>query len=511
MWFHGDEWDVLVTRDGADLASVFEATNFLHWTTIPVLFYRAMFQVVGLRHYLPYQVPAIALHLLAAVLLRRIMIRSEVDAWIATAAASLFALFGTAHQNLFWAFQISFNGALAMGLLQLDLATHDGPVNRRDVGGLAAGAIGLMCSGVAIPMTMTVGIATFIKRGWKPAAFHTVPLGLTYAVWWLGYAQTSEATDRSRGTPAQWIDFIWIGLRSTFANLGQIPGVGIVLAVVLVLGVGLVWRSAQSHGARVQRLAAPLALVVGAVAFLWITALGRVAAGLGPFDVVLGTELANSSRYLHVVAALCLPAIAVGADEFRRRWAFLGPVAVLIFVVGIPGNINEFVDPVSTRLSERPQQATRAQVLALSESPLLDDAPGDYVPYLAVTPMTVDWLRQQVADGNLPDPGDVSPQLRADADALLAFVPTLEREARCVTLADPSAATVLGPGEQLSFTAAPRTTVTLVYVTPEGLEAAPRLLPVDLVSIVEAVADDITVRVEPDPAIERVERCSPAD
>ena len=52
---------------------------------------------------------------------------------------------------------------------------------------------------------------------------------------------------------------------------------------------------------------------------------------------------ARSSRYLHVAAALCLPAIAVGADALLRRWRAIGVVAAALLVMGIPGNVDLIV------------------------------------------------------------------------------------------------------------------------------------------------------------------------
>ena len=47
--------------------------------------------------------------------------------------------------------------SLVFGVAQLLLADHDGPVDRRDWLALAAGLIGLMCSGIAVTMTIVVG------------------------------------------------------------------------------------------------------------------------------------------------------------------------------------------------------------------------------------------------------------------------------------------------------------------------------------------------------------------
>jgi hypothetical protein len=132
--------------------------------TLPVLAYRGIWTVFGLR-YLPYQVLAVALHLTAAVLLRVIMRRAGVGPWLSTATAAVFEFFGAGAENILVAFQIAFVGALVFGLTHLILADHDGPLDRRDGFGLLAGFCGLMCSSVAISMVVAVGIAVLLRRG----------------------------------------------------------------------------------------------------------------------------------------------------------------------------------------------------------------------------------------------------------------------------------------------------------------------------------------------------------
>ena len=57
----------------------------------------------------------------------------------ATVVASILVFFGSGYQNIVLPFQMSLVGSLAFGLGHLLLADHDGPVDRRDAFGLAAG------------------------------------------------------------------------------------------------------------------------------------------------------------------------------------------------------------------------------------------------------------------------------------------------------------------------------------------------------------------------------------
>ena len=89
---------------------------------------------------------------------------------------------------------MAWGASLVLGLTHLLLADHDGPIERRDWLGLLAGLAGVLCSGLAVTMTLVVGLAALIRRGWRAALFHTAPLGLLYVVWWLAFARGEYST-----------------------------------------------------------------------------------------------------------------------------------------------------------------------------------------------------------------------------------------------------------------------------------------------------------------------------
>src|SRR5204863_7602041 len=110
---------------------------------------------------------------------------------ISTPAATLFLYLAAAEQNILWAFHITFTGALAFVFAQLLLADHDGPLDRRDWLGLAAGLGAITCSGVGVTMVGVVGVAALIRRGWRVALLHTVPLLGLWLIWRDHYASHS--------------------------------------------------------------------------------------------------------------------------------------------------------------------------------------------------------------------------------------------------------------------------------------------------------------------------------
>jgi hypothetical protein len=415
-WFAQDEWAALVGAHGLFRPWIG------HWVTLPLLVWRGLYQLFGLRTYLPYEMVLVVLHLTAAALLLVVIRRLGVNAWIATVAASLFALFGAGWQDIIWAFQIDFVGALVLGLTHILLADHDGRIDRRDWLGLLAGCAALMCSGVGVIMALVVGLATLTRRGWRVALFHTLPLAALYVAWWFGYDRTN---DQALGASdlGSLVRFSWIGYRTAFEDLGQLTGVGIALAVLLVVGLAVAWAPLDLAHLR-TRAAVPAALLVGALVFDIVTGWQREV--FHQFKV----SYAGDSQYAYIFVAMALPALAVAADAIGRRWRPLLPVVVVVFLIGIPGNFEAFATAPSGLFRTEAETSYRQTVLALATVPVARQVPrstkiydltGLFLPNPPPGDVTLGWLLDQKAEGRLPSTGTLDPVVEADATLSLAL------------------------------------------------------------------------------------------
>jgi hypothetical protein len=399
-WFFHDEWNVLINVDGGDAGSLLRPTNE-HWTTLPKALYRVLFNLFGLNSYTPYQLVSISCHLIAAALLRVVMRRAGVSAWMATLVACVFLLFGAGDHNILRAFQVTFIGALVFGLVHILLADHDGKINRWDWLGLLAGVAALMCSGVGIAMVAAVTASALIRRGWRAALFHLLPLAAIYLLWFFTYADDGY---ESPSSPLRKVaSFALATTTATFDAIGHYAVVGVLLGLVLVVGLALAWS--KPFGVDVRRRAAPTAgLLFGALCFVGLTAWSRAE---------LGAAFASQSRYVHIVAALCLPAVAVGADAIARRWPVLVPAVVVLLLVGIPGNVDTTFHQTGRG---RGQRSDRDVYLAFAHVPAAALAP-DWVrpdPNSAAQ-LTLGWLRAAMAEGRLPNPRNIDPEVEREA------------------------------------------------------------------------------------------------
>jgi hypothetical protein len=410
MWFYLDEWDFLSSRTVFNVGDLFRAHNE-HWVTIPILVYRGMWWVVGLRSYRPYQLIIVLMHLGAAYLVRVIMRRVGVRPWTATIVACMLVFFGAGYQNIILPFQMTLVGSLIFGFVHLLLATHDGPLDRRDVWGLAAGLCGLMCSGIGVSMVIAVGAAVLLARGWRLALLHTVPLAAAYVVWYASIGHVGY--NGYRAGPGQILGFLRTFIAAGFSAMGHNRGLGFVLGLLLIGGLLVAWRPLDRAEFR-RRAAMPLGLLVGAVALLGITGLGR--AGTSSF--------LEKSRYLHLFIAMTLPALGVAADAVMRRWkaTWVSVVVIVALVAGIPANLNVMVNYMHKGIV-RNQVPYKAMMLTLPRVPIATEVPREVKPdQLLAHFVTIGWLLDGVKSGRIPKPSSITAANATMATLRLSFL-----------------------------------------------------------------------------------------
>jgi len=388
LWFQNDDWDFLVSRRAGNLHSLF-SPHTGHWVTLPILVYRLWWSIFGLRDFVAYQVLIVGLHLVAAGLLRVVMRRAGVRPWLATLAAAAFVCFGAGYENILRPFQITLVGSLVFGLAHLLVVDRDGPLDRRDLLGMSFGLAGLLCSGVGVVMVVTVGAVVVLRRGWRVALVQTVPLALIYTVWWFAIGHTQSLPSRGVGEA---IRFAWRMVTASIAAAGQVSGLGVVLAAILVIGFVLAARRAGARQLR-STMAAPFSLVGGSFVFVALTATTRA-----------GTFLPNASRYLYLVVAFALPAFGVAIETIMRsrRWLVV-PISAIVLVAAV-GNVRALVDYTHSPAVQY-EPAFRRMVLT---APLAHVA--KQVPPKArfesggagAARITIGWLLDNVASKHIP-------------------------------------------------------------------------------------------------------------
>ncbi len=418
QWFFLDDFDFLAVRRLGSWSDLMQPHNG-HWSTLPIIEYRTLYNVVGLNHYWPYQVVAVLGHLTVAVLLYLVMRRARVHPWIATAAGVLFLFFGAGASDIESAFQIGFTGAMAFGLAFLVLVDHPQPDRRRDVVGVVCGLAALLCSGVGVAVVAATGVAVLLRRGWKVALTLVGPLAAVYVVWYLTYG--TQARQPGRPTLTEIRVFVWGALSNPFGQLGQVPLLGWVLAAVLVAGAIVAARTLPRDELR-DRFSATIGLLAGLVVFILVTTVSRAAlAHLG------ADGGARASRYVYVDAAFVLPTIAAAATVLARRRPLLVALACVLLLVGLPGNVDQLWPRGVARLT----LGSPGLVAAIAGSPLLAGTPASAQPSQFLFPgMTAGWLRNAVADGKIATDATVTPADARGASLALSLSQVSKRTRR---------------------------------------------------------------------------------
>ncbi|MGH9177629.1 MAG: hypothetical protein ACRD0N_03620, partial [Acidimicrobiales bacterium] len=427
QWFFGDEWEFFANRlEGG--GRVLFAPHNEHWSTVPILIYRALYEAAGLRTYVPYVAVLVVAHLAVVHLVWRVMRRTGTPPLIASALAAVLAVLGSGSENLLWAFQIGFVGSVALGLVHILLVDHDGRFGRRDVLGWAVAVVGLACSGIAVTMTAVAGLVVLLRRNLNDAVLTVVPPAGVYLLWlaWIGHEglrDQGSTLDRALGVPS----YLWTGLSFAVERGSGIPGAGPALVVLL-----LVWLVRQD-GLRSPAAAVPTAMAVGAGLLFAVIGMGRSNHGV---------EQATSSRYVYIAVALLLPAIGLALSSgVLRAPARQAAVAALLGLVLLQG-----LDDLRTSAAaegDRERQI-RAQVMAADQLVASGEALVGPQPEPRYTPdLTVDVLRRLRADGALPAGVEVTDRDRLAAATQLQLAVTTTAPAPAGT---PSLPTLAGRG-----------------------------------------------------------------
>jgi hypothetical protein len=335
--FFYDEWDFIYAyRPGESSTSIF-FPHGEHWSTIPILIWKALFVLVGLRSHVPYQAIVVGAHV-ACVLALFALIRRRSGDLPAFAAALILLVLGTGSKEIVLAFQGNQTLSLALGLLAL-LMVEGGPaVSSRwriaAISGLLL--LSLMSSGLGLGFVVAITVELLLDRSHRHLLLAIpAPLGI-YIVWFLAYGAIGSPCDgcpsaladiRAIG-PGYLVDvarFVAIGLGASIMGLiglieAQVAPL-IVQAGVVALAALLAWHWYLQGGANSWELG----LLAGLVAQFTLIALARVHFGL---------EGAADSRYVYIGVVYLLPLVANAVKHvswrFMLRPVWAGALALVV-------------------------------------------------------------------------------------------------------------------------------------------------------------------------------------
>ena len=359
QWFFGDDWAILAPHLDGNVMQ----PHVGHWNLIPALVFPALRNLIGLGSYLPYLLLALAAHLTVAHLLWRILNRVGVPAWGATIIGFLVVLLGAGAEDILWAFQFGFMGAIAIGLGIVLLLDREKLGAVRVVAVVVLAILAPMFSGTFIPLLAAAAIVGLVRRGIPRTVVLFLPAAAIYITWYVSDALGNPATPQGVHTAAGAALAIVYAGAMIAGGLGRaLPwiGLGVIPAVAVI-----VWFIATvRRGIRGRALPA-YALACGAVVFALLTAYTRSSFGL---------SAAGAQRYAYLTIVLLLPGLGLLVARLvsgRRRWAIVTAAVTLLLVVFNAGTLEMSGEAQAAR-----EQASRLRIDA------------DYTAATAVHPST---------------------------------------------------------------------------------------------------------------------------
>lgn len=387
QWFFFDEWDFL------KLSSTDLLTPHLgHWSTAPMLVTAGLRELVGLGSYWPYLLTAVLVHLGIAHVLWRLLRRAGVSPWIAVLLAFVVALFGAGAENILWAFQFGFLGAVLLNLvavLLVDRASRErywrgyAPV-------VALTVLSLTFSGTALPLIGAVAIVALRRVGLWRTALLIAPSAAVYLAWYL-HARSNPVYFMPPG-PTGYSVITLVREMGGFAFrmlVGGLDG----LTPVPFLGPVLFLAIAVYATVRAPRLwtRAPLvlALAAAAIAFALLTAYSRF---------YFAADTAASSRYIYLTTVLLIPLIGLLCTELASLHRGVEPaIAAALALTAVYGGHLLLQAGEAQAVVE---QGTRAKIYAVVDELAVHDVDISSRPDPVYAPsLTVGDLRALVAAG----------------------------------------------------------------------------------------------------------------
>jgi hypothetical protein len=327
-WFGVDAVSYLTTRGPVPSADegLFRPYGG-HWQTIPLLVYRGLFEVFGLRSYQPYVAVALALHL-AVVFVLFALLRS-VGAHVGTAAlvAAIVLFYGGGAEAFMWDAPMVLTSGLLLGLVAALGLVRSHMSTRGQVAAALLLLAAVMCSGTGLVAAVTVGCFTFLRAGLRATLLVAGPAVVAFSLWFFTIGQDGRVSFEARRIP-EIPGFVWSGLTGAVGSVLGVPVTGWLLLLALVAMVAL----ADVRVPALRQLA--VAGLVGAVTQLVLSSFA---------SLVVGNQAARVGRYQYLVLVLLAAAVAVAveaaaraarAQPWGRRLVPVTAVVVLAVAIG---------------------------------------------------------------------------------------------------------------------------------------------------------------------------------
>jgi hypothetical protein len=213
--FVSDEWQFLFFRQGFSPGNALQP-YYEHLVLVPTYVYSTLVALFGMDSARPMQVVA-TLCFLGLNLLLFIYLRRRVGDWAALIGTALILFLGAAFEDLLFAFQINYYGALACGLGALLALDRDD--RRGDL--IAAGLLtaGVLTSSMIFPFVAAAAVEWLLNpRDRRRRLFVPGAAILVWILWWIGWGHEADSQLSLSGL-ADLPGYLWKAVPAAFTSL----------------------------------------------------------------------------------------------------------------------------------------------------------------------------------------------------------------------------------------------------------------------------------------------------
>jgi hypothetical protein len=335
--FFYDEWDFVVAYRPRQSTSILLPHNE-HWSTIPILVWKVLFVLFGLRTHIPYEAVAIAGHMVCVLLMFE-LIRRRSGELPALGASLVLLVLGAGASNIVLAFQLTWTLSIAFGLMaMLVVETSPAGWSRRRIGAVAGLLLcSLMSSGLGLGFLAAISVQLLIDRSRRHLLIAVPPVLVVYLAWFIAYGSngspcggcpTAIGSIRSID-PGYLFDvagFEQLGLTASVVGIFGLTVFGLPKLVVLAILVSFIGLLAWHWYSQDGLASWEVGLLAGLVT--QFTLVGLVRARLQPLG-------AADPHYVYVGVVYLLPLVANALKHISWH-RMLRPVMVgaLALIVG---------------------------------------------------------------------------------------------------------------------------------------------------------------------------------
>lgn len=335
-WFWGDDWTFLFhkgTIPGETQGTLMDPYNG-HWSLAHGLTYRLLFELFGLKTYLPWLVVLIGFHVALVLLVHYLLRRTGCPRSVSLGTAFAILLTGVAPEMLVYDAAMSHSGALATGLAGVAVVVHSDGRGRGAIAGSVLLSIALMYSATGISTVVLAAVFVTVHWGMRTGLRVAGPPAALFVVWFAVWGRVGTGgSDRTFGNLADVPNYVWDGLTKVFGAAVGVPGIGPVVFAALLLNL-----VTDREGSPALRTLAWSGLA-GATSQLVIEGVGRL--NVGHID-------SSPARYAYFSLVLLSPALALGVARLMRatiepRWLPIAGITLALVGYGVHG-VNQVRD-----------------------------------------------------------------------------------------------------------------------------------------------------------------------